>query len=77
MASVMKHISDCGKELRYWNETQFGLVQSELNKAQQDLQKLQVLGSEEDGQLQNGRQRVQKWLERDELTWRQRSKALC
>lgn len=78
MEEVMAMISECGQKLELWNCTSFGNVQKELHKAKQKLKQIQdedplCVRREEQNEA---RDEVQKWLKRDEIMWRQRSKAL-
>lgn len=62
----------------YWNRHSFGKVQKQLHKAKQHMVMLHERGylgaNREEHEL--ARDEVQKWLEGDEIMWRQRSKVL-
>ncbi|KAG2707736.1 hypothetical protein I3760_05G160800 [Carya illinoinensis] len=73
---IMGRISRCAIELGRWNKTSFGHVQKNLANAKR---KLQCLEANDSGSLflEEHKQaclEVQKWLERDELMWKQRSR---
>ncbi|KAF5463276.1 hypothetical protein F2P56_019199 [Juglans regia] len=71
-------IKECGDQLQGWNKQGFGNVQTQLNKAQRSLCNLQDMdpGLVSNDALNAARSKVQLWLERKEIMWRQRSKAL-
>ncbi|XP_042974784.1 uncharacterized protein LOC122306423 [Carya illinoinensis] len=73
---IMGRISRCAIELGRWNKTSFGHVQKNLANAKR---KLQCLEANDSGSLSLEEHKqacleVQKWLERDELMWKQRSR---
>lgn len=77
MAEVMTRILHCSKRSEIWNRT-FGRVQNLLKKAQQNLKMLQERDptfADKEGHC-FARAELQKWLEREELMWRQCSRAL-
>ncbi|XP_040998143.1 uncharacterized protein LOC121244182 [Juglans microcarpa x Juglans regia] len=75
---VIEGISACAIDLGKWNQNSFGHVQKELTSANRRLKFLQ----ESDPYLtilhehSKAREEVQKWLQRDELMWKQRSRVL-
>ncbi|KAG2666985.1 hypothetical protein I3760_15G091300 [Carya illinoinensis] len=73
---IMGRIFRCATELGRWNKVSFGLVQKNLATAKR---RLQCLEENDSGSnfLEEHKQaclEVQKWLERDELMWKQRSR---
>ncbi|KAF5458601.1 hypothetical protein F2P56_022622 [Juglans regia] len=78
MVDVSDMLKECGTQLQGWNKHCFGNVQSQLSKAQRTLSTLyerdpDFIPLEE---LNVARDEVQIWLERNEIMWRQRSKAM-
>ncbi|XP_042972815.1 uncharacterized protein LOC122304622 [Carya illinoinensis] len=77
MEEIMAMISNCIR-LEIWNLTNFGRVQHRLHKAKQKLQQVQERDPtfvDRKGYI-SARMQVQTLLERKEIIWRQRSKAL-
>ncbi|XP_042942763.1 uncharacterized protein LOC122276942 [Carya illinoinensis] len=73
---IMGRISSCATELGRWNKASFGHVQKNLASAKRRLQCLEENDSRSH-LLEEHKQaclEVQKWLERDELIWKQRSR---
>ncbi|XP_042950087.1 uncharacterized protein LOC122282202 [Carya illinoinensis] len=73
---IMGRFSSCATELGRWNKASFGHVQKNLATAKR---RLQCLEENDSGphRLEEHKQaclEVQKWLERDELMWKQRSR---
>lgn len=68
----------CSKKLDSWNKNTFGNVQHQLNKARMRLKQMQEAYPTCVEIADNifAREEVQMWLEREEIMWRQRSKAL-
>ncbi|KAG6645864.1 hypothetical protein CIPAW_08G152900 [Carya illinoinensis] len=78
MLAVMNKIKECGGLLDSWNKHCFSNVQKKLHLARQNMEMLNIsdLVGELKADHERAREEVQKWLERDEVMWRQRSKAL-
>lgn len=78
MVGVMSQIKECGNQLDNWSRHCFGNVQKQLCRARQHMEMLFI--SDPVGEFITdhtwAREEVQKWLERDEVMWRQISKAL-
>lgn len=73
---VMQRICKCSSELEAWNRSTFGSVSRNIRLAQARLHRLQgrdPLGLCLD-EHKMARLEVQKWLEREEKLWRQRSR---
>ncbi|KAF5464768.1 hypothetical protein F2P56_014820, partial [Juglans regia] len=78
MGEVMDKIAGCSQKLQVWNKRKFGNVQVQVARAQRRLQYLQERshrGSSNEN-LKKAKEEVHIWLEREEVMWRQRSKAL-
>ncbi|XP_042951290.1 uncharacterized protein LOC122285342 [Carya illinoinensis] len=78
LSIVMRKIQHCGEKLTVWNKTIFGHVQRNLKKAKDQLCLVHQADPLSDNRqkLQEARNEVQKWLTRNEIMWKQRSKAL-
>ncbi|KAJ0018154.1 hypothetical protein Pint_10775 [Pistacia integerrima] len=77
MVDVVGMIKECGLKLDAWNMTTFGHVQKKLQQAKQQLNQLYEGDCGSDVSVLNkAKEEVQLWLEKDEVMWRQRSKAL-
>lgn len=78
MHSVMRKIEVCGERVIVWNKEVFGNVKKGLEKARANLQSIQR--SDPRGNRRHEHKaaisEVQNWLEREEIMWRKRSKAL-
>ncbi|XP_042983207.1 uncharacterized protein LOC122312617 [Carya illinoinensis] len=78
MDVVISHIKECGTRLDVWNKSCFGNVQQQLTRARKHSELLS--NSDPLGEFipehNQAREEFHKWLERDELMWRQRSKSL-
>ncbi|XP_041009488.1 uncharacterized protein LOC121253551 [Juglans microcarpa x Juglans regia] len=78
MHGIMEKISRCSEKLKVWNISSFEKVHVNIKKARLKLQQIH----NEDPHNQNvnlqkeGRVELQQWLEKEEIMWRQRSKAL-
>ncbi|XP_042939609.1 uncharacterized protein LOC122274659 [Carya illinoinensis] len=78
MDSLVDFIKDSRVNLKRWNSNSFGNVQKQLSMAKQRMTWLyenDPLGTDKEAH-DEAREEVQKWLERDELMWKQRSKVL-
>ncbi|XP_042983366.1 uncharacterized protein LOC122312779 [Carya illinoinensis] len=78
MEELLNLIQGCGQQLKIWNRHSFGLVKKKLNEARAELEKAQFSHSHShdlnpEG-LSQARNKVQLWLEREEVMWRQRSR---
>ncbi|XP_042962309.1 uncharacterized protein LOC122296569 [Carya illinoinensis] len=78
MDSAVDFIEDSGVNLKRWNSNSFGNVQKKLVMAKRQMTLLyekDPLGTDKEAHYE-AREKVQKWMERDELMWKQRSKVL-
>ncbi|XP_041011306.1 uncharacterized protein LOC121255085 [Juglans microcarpa x Juglans regia] len=75
---IMGKVSKCAEDLTLWNQSRFGNVQKELHNVKLRLKELQDADPTflKVSEQQLARAEVQKWLERDEIMWQQRSRAL-
>lgn len=75
LSHVMGCISRCASDLKRWNKCLFVHVQRELSSAQLRLKAIQESNPTSQSLLDHkiAREDVQKWLERDEVMWKQRS----
>ncbi|XP_042962749.1 uncharacterized protein LOC122297028 [Carya illinoinensis] len=73
---LMENISKCGDDLSQWNKRSFGNVQKELASAKDKLKGIEEMDPnfQHTSLHKEAREEVQKWLERDELMWKQRSR---
>ncbi|KAF5444973.1 hypothetical protein F2P56_034064 [Juglans regia] len=78
MVDLMDKSKKCGSQLQSWNKNWFGNVQKQLRLARQSMELLHALDpvGEQKEDHERAREELQKWMERDEVMWRQRSKAL-
>ncbi|KAG2706415.1 hypothetical protein I3760_05G103200 [Carya illinoinensis] len=76
LSCILSCISTCAEDLGSWNKSSFGHVQQELAKAKMKLQSLQATDPNclFMAEFNKARDEVQKWLENDELIWKQRSR---
>ncbi|XP_040996135.1 uncharacterized protein LOC121242321 [Juglans microcarpa x Juglans regia] len=78
MEELILRIGDCGKRLQVRNRMDFGNAQRQLQMGNDRFKLLQdcdPLGRRREEQ-KDAREEVHKWLERDEVMWRKRAKAL-
>ncbi|XP_042950313.1 uncharacterized protein LOC122282426 [Carya illinoinensis] len=76
MEDLLNLIQGCGQQLKIWNRHSFGLVKKKLNEARAELEKAQFSHSHDPNPkgLSQAINKVQLWLEREEVMWRQRSR---
>ncbi|XP_022841874.1 uncharacterized protein LOC111365549 [Olea europaea var. sylvestris] len=77
LESIMRNISCCSSQLQLWNRSKFGRVQAELNKARTKLSQIQkkdpaTINTEA---LRTSAEKVQTWMDREELMWKQQPRA--
>lgn len=78
MEDIMQKMDVCGRQLDVWNQNEFGIVQRQLCRAKNRFQNI----IEEDPTCSNrdrfysAKSEVNIWLNKEEIMWRQSSKAL-
>lgn len=74
---MIDNIKKCSKCLALWGDEIFGLVQKNLAMARTQLKNLERNDmTQKFVEIQGANREVQKWLEAEEIMWRQHSKVL-
>ncbi|CAI9762797.1 unnamed protein product [Fraxinus pennsylvanica] len=77
LENIKRNIRRCSTHLQSWNQTTFGKVQVKLKEARSKLAQIQNKNPTtiNTNALQKAAEEVQTWMNREEIMWKQRSRA--